>query len=130
MALGDTIRQKRLDQKLTLPELARMAGVSKGYVSELESGAAARPSAETLFRIAKALGTTIAALLGTPGAEPDAERTIPGSLRQFAEEQNLPDADVRMLAGISYRGRQPVTMEDWAYIYDSIRMRIDRRARS
>jgi transcriptional regulator with XRE-family HTH domain len=128
MALGGLIRKKRREQGLTLPELARMADVSKGYVSELESGAAGRPSAETLFRIANALGTTISALLGS-ATEVEPERNVPESLRRFADDRGLPEADIRMLAAISYRGRQPESADDWAYIYDSIRMRIDRGQR-
>lgn len=125
MRVGESIRQKRLEQGLTLPELARMAQVSKGYLYELESGSAGRPSAATLYRIAKQLGATVADLLDPEGkGEAPAHREIPDGLRTFAKDRGLPEADIQMLMGISYRGQKPVASEDWAYIYDSIRMRI------
>jgi len=113
---------------LSLSDLARLAGVSKGYLSEIESNPGARPSAATLFKIASALGTSVGELLGKSG--PDSQPVnldIPESLRRFAEEAKLPDAEVRMLAGIRYRGKAPRTVDDWRYIYESIRLRTEGR---
>jgi transcriptional regulator with XRE-family HTH domain len=128
MPVGQEIRRRREEQGLSLTDLARLAGVSKGYLSEIESNSAARPSAATLFKIASALGTSVGELLGKSG--PDSQPVnldIPESLRQFAEEAKLPDAEVRMLAGIRYRGKSPKTADDWRYIYESIRLRTEGR---
>jgi len=128
MPVGREIRRRREEQGLSLTDLARLAGVSKGYLSEIESNSAARPSAATLFKIASALGTSVGELLGKSG--PDSQPVnldIPESLRQFAEEAKLPDAEVRMLAGIRYRGKSPKTADDWRYIYESIRLRTEGR---
>jgi transcriptional regulator with XRE-family HTH domain len=50
---------------MSLPDLAEQAGISKSYIWNLENKPEhQRPSAETLYALAKALGTTMAALLG------------------------------------------------------------------
>ncbi|WP_412776579.1 helix-turn-helix domain-containing protein [Thalassospira lucentensis] len=64
-ALGDKIKKLRKDQKLTLDQLADLAGASKSYIWELENKNPPRPSAEKLSRIAEQLGTTIEFLLDT-----------------------------------------------------------------
>lgn len=129
MPVGSEIRRRREMQDLSLTDLARLSRVSKGYLSEIENNPAARPSAATLFKIASALGTSVGELLGRKG-EGDSDRgelDIPEALREFAEEAKLPDAEVRMLAGIRYRGRSPTTVDDWRYIYESIRLRTEGR---
>jgi DNA-binding SARP family transcriptional activator len=45
---------------------------------------------------------------------------IPPSLRDFAAEAELSDADIRMLSGIRVRGQAPRTPERWRYIYNAI----------
>jgi hypothetical protein len=45
---------------------------------------------------------------------------IPDSLREFAEEERLPEADIQMLASIQFRGERPRTKERWRYIYTAI----------
>lgn len=128
MPIGQQIKRRREEQGLSLTDLARLAGISKGYLSEMENNPSARPSAATLFKIASALGTSVGELLGKSG--PDSQSVnldVPESLREFAEEANLPDADIRMLAGIRYRGKPPKTVGDWRYIYESIRLRTEGR---
>jgi hypothetical protein len=46
---------------------------------------------------------------------------IPESLREFAKEAELPESDILMLAGIQYRGKRPETLDDWRFIYESIK---------
>ena len=129
MSVGQQVRQRRESQGLSLTELARLADVSKGYLSGIENNEAARPSAATLYRIADALGATVAELLEKSVGAQDGGREpeVPKSLRQFADENGLPPADVRMLASIRYRGKAPGTMEDWRFIYESIQMRVKGR---
>lgn len=121
MPIGNEIKRRREQQGLSLTDLARLAGVSKGYLSQIESGLATRPSAQTLFKLARALGTSMAELLGEQPVETAAMEEIPEALREFARQVQLPEADVRMLAGIRYRGRTPRTVDDWRFIYESIR---------
>jgi len=42
-------------------------------------------------------------------------------LREFARQERLPEDDLKMLARIRYRGRVPRTVDDWRFIYESIR---------
>lgn len=125
MALSDRIKQRREEKGINGVELARRAQISKGYLSEIESGRAARPSGVVLYNLATALGTTVADLL-----EQEVKlttRIIPLGLRELAELDNLPTEDVEMLAQIRFRGEQPETLEDWRYLYESIRRSIPGR---
>ena len=118
--IGDQIRRFREERGLNLSQLAAEAGVSKGYLWTLENDQdARRPSADTLYAIAKALGVTMSDLMGRkllPAAAPQ----VPDSLREFADEEKLPEADLSMLASIQFRGEQPRTKERWRYIYTAI----------
>jgi transcriptional regulator with XRE-family HTH domain len=119
--LGDRIQELRKQKGLTLTELARQASISKGYLSQIERGEAGRPSAQVLYVIASVLGTSVASLLGMPIGDADAEVMISESLGAFAKAANLSDDEVAMLARVRYRGRQPQTVEDWRYLYESIK---------
>ncbi len=126
MPLSDRIRQRREEKRISAIELARRAEISKGYVSEIESGRAPRPSGAVLYRIATALGTTVADLLEQE-VQP-AARSVPPTLRDFADQAALPAEDVEMLAQIRFRGEQPATEDDWRYLYESIKRSVPRGA--
>lgn len=120
--VGKRIKLFREERGLTASALAEAAGLSKSYLSELEADETQnrRPSADTLYRIAKALGVAMSDLLGRPIiTSPSGER--PKSLLAFAKARRLPESDIAMLASISFRGDQPNTVERWAFIYDAIR---------
>jgi transcriptional regulator with XRE-family HTH domain len=78
MDLPRTLREFRSEKRWSAVELARRAGISRTALKQLESGATNKPHAETLKRIALALGVPIEALLGTrpirtaPSARPPA----------------------------------------------------------
>jgi transcriptional regulator with XRE-family HTH domain len=94
--------------------------MSKGYVWAIENGEVPRLSGRKLYDLAKALGVTMSDLLGRKLlSEPHS--SIPDSLHEFADERQLPETDVEMLAGIQFRGGQPQTKERWALIYSTIR---------
>lgn len=122
MALQHRIRQRRIDKGMSATELARAADISKGYLSELENGHSPRPSGAVLMKLANALGTTIADLLERE-VEPG-KMKIPPSLLDFAELVELPEQDITMLARIRFRGDQPQTLEDWRFLYESIKRSI------
>lgn len=115
-----------MDEKgWTLAELSRSSGVAKGYLWALVEGEATRPSAETLYNIATALGTSMVDLLGKPPPRPSGEVTgIPAELERVASELSLPEEDVRMLASIRFRNERPKTEEGWRFLYESIRRSI------
>ncbi len=56
-------RALREKKGLTQDELARRVGVTKAYISLLESGARTNPSLDVLRRLAKALGVPLTKLL-------------------------------------------------------------------
>ena len=124
-AIGTNIRKYRDDLGISLNELAERSRVSKGYLSALENGTDnRRPSGETLYALAEALGVTMSDLMGRrllTETAPD----VPASLQQFAEEAGLPHRDVAMLAAIEFRGEKPKTKERWSYIYNAIRTSTD-----
>ena len=118
--IGDRIRRFRKDADLSLSQLAAKASVSKGYISAIENQGDKRPSGETLYAIAEALGVTMSALLGRRLLAAPLE-DIPESLQRFAEQRGLPENDVAMLARIEFRGVRPQTSERWEHIYNAIR---------
>jgi len=79
MSIGQRIRRRREEQGLSFTDLARLSGVSKGYLSETENNSSARSSAATLFTIASALGASAGELLGKGG--PDTHPCQPSDTR-------------------------------------------------
>lgn len=61
--LGERVREARLAKGLTLEALAQKVESSKSYMWQIENKDVARPSAEKLQQIAKALDTTVEYLL-------------------------------------------------------------------
>ncbi len=121
-SMGSRLRNARTAQSLSLTEVATRAGISKAYLSQLEHGASTTPSHDVLRRLATALGTSIAGLTGTSETwQPTEADKLPASLRAFARSAEIPEADVKMLAGIHYRGKQPGEPDDWAHIYETIK---------
>lgn len=66
-AVSDSIKNWRKHQKLSLDELSRRAGVSKGMLVEIEKGDA-NPSIAILCRIAAALGVSVADIVNVTHA--------------------------------------------------------------
>jgi len=122
MNVGAKIRELREDKGLSLSELARQAGISKAYLSQIEAGKTTRPSGEALLRIASVLGSSVAALLGaqTVGYR-KSEVMVSPSLHKFAKKEKIGREDMLMLARIRYQGKQPQTSEDWKFLYEAIK---------
>ena len=59
--LGNAIRELRLNDHLTIADVAAQAGISRGMLSKIETGQAAT-SLDALSRIAQALGVSLAHL--------------------------------------------------------------------
>lgn len=120
MALGEHIRARRRERGLTAVALAKLAQISRAHLSEIERGHVGNPSAVVLQRLADALGTTTADLLGSP-APARGEQHLPLSLREYAELESISPEDLAMLAAIRYRGTQPARIADWRYLHESIK---------
>lgn len=61
--IGERMKKLRKQKELTVRELAKMAGLSRGHVSDIENGRR-RPSVEAAEALAEALDTSPAWLLG------------------------------------------------------------------
>lgn len=74
---GQQLRQLRRRQALTQAELAAKAGVSSATITRLESSTRLACRCRTLARLAAALGTTPAALIPHPAAQPSPQQATP-----------------------------------------------------
>lgn len=106
---------------MTLSELASTTGISKSYLWNLENRVEhQRPSGETLYALAEALGTTMSALLGRrllSGPNPD----VDPALRAYADEAGLTEEEVLMLASIRWRGDRPQSVKRWRFVHEALR---------
>ena len=119
--VGGRIHHLRTEAGMSLSELADATGVSKSYLWNLESKEQhQRPSGETLYAIAKALNTTMSALMGKRLlTEPQDD--VDDALRAFAKRAKLSKAEITMLASIKWRGDEPRTVERWRFVYDALK---------
>lgn len=95
--LGDKIRARRLEKKLSLERLAELTESSKSYIWELENRDVPNPSAEKIARIAAALDVTAQFLLDTIKTTPD-EAVVDEAF--FRKYQAMPDDTKRRLRKI------------------------------
>lgn len=80
--LGRAVAARRAELRLSQGGLADRAGVSRTYVSSIETASQA-PSVVVVAQVAEALGTTTGALLGETASPAPA---IPGEIRDLAVE--------------------------------------------
>jgi transcriptional regulator with XRE-family HTH domain len=98
---------------MSLNALAAETKISKSYLWSLENDpTASRPSGDTLYKVAQALGVTMSALLGRRLLT-ETTTAVPKGLQELADELSLTERDVRMLAAIQFRGDRPRTKERW-----------------
>ena len=129
MEIGDNIKKYRELRSITMPDLAVRAGVSKAFLWEIESGNSKRPGAETLYKIAEALGVTIAHLMGkAPQSDGNAwiEPEINDGLRAFINERKrqgraLEREEIKSLSFVQLKGGRPTTRDQWALVYGMLR---------
>ncbi len=57
------LKQERERQKLTLADLEERTGISQAALSRLETGKAANPTIDTIYRISAALGKVVSCFL-------------------------------------------------------------------
>lgn len=107
MNAGDKIKRLRTSTGLTVSELARRAGLSQGYLSQIEMGRAT-PSVRALAMTAKALNVPLPSLLG----ERDRallEGTMSAPLPAYGEDPE--DAMItRLLARLDRQSKQALIM--------------------
>jgi transcriptional regulator with XRE-family HTH domain len=107
--LGDFIREQRGAAQISLRQLAKAAGVSNPYLSQIERGLR-KPSAEILQQIAKALRISAEALYIQAGI--------------LDERYDDSDVQAALLADAGLTERQKQVLLE---IYDSFRRENDER---
>lgn len=65
MTMGERIRNRRQELKLSQQALADLIGVRRPTISELESGARTTMTTDTAKALARALGVSVDYLIGT-----------------------------------------------------------------
>lgn len=136
MNLSERIRILRTEAQLSLPALAEKAKISKSVLFQIENSESPNPSLDTLQKIAKALGTTLAELLSTQGVR--AKRSLPHRLDPALEEmmsglrqENTPvnEAALDALYVLQERAGAPKAAADWRWLYDSIVLKLGQKRR-
>lgn len=128
---GDRIRYIREKKKMTQDQLTDAAGISKGFLSDVENNKRDIGS-QFLLRIANALGASVDYLLQGETKEVVTEKApivIPPALSQAAEELNLSYAQTlellnahnSVVARRSVRSQKEFTVEDWKNLYKAIK---------
>jgi transcriptional regulator with XRE-family HTH domain len=88
--LGYRIRRLRLQQGLTLEQLAERAGVNKAFICDVEAGRSLL-SLKSLGAVAKALNVAPSYLLGESDTDNQLDSKYSGKVREFLlEEDSLP----------------------------------------
>lgn len=133
--LGNRVRQLRKTKGWTQDQLAAAAGVSKSFVSEVETGAS-QPRGPVLVKIAAALQASIDYLM--TGQEPAAQAAkpveIPKELASFAKRRGVPYPHVEILlefhnSVVGMRRDRPdvrPSEKEWEDLYDKVLPHIDK----
>lgn len=138
MNIGSRLKALRLERGLSLPELSAKAEVAVGLLSQLENAddATANPNLQTLRKISKALGLTVADLLNkvvTTSRAAAPERLDPALtklLERFRKSgESLDEGVLQALYVLQERDGAPKTTEDWLFLYQTIKMNFDARRR-
>ncbi len=129
MPLGDRIRARRAELEWTQDVLATKAGISKGFLSDVENGKRSI-GAETLLDVARVLGLSLDFLMTGQEEEPVAKEVeIPASLARFASEEGLAfrqalillDMQRQIIAHRSSTKDRTLDAVDWRRFYESVK---------
>lgn len=128
---GDRIRERREERGWTQEDLAGKAGMSKGFLSDLENNKR-NVSAAYVLKIANALGVSLDYLMRGETGQRESRRAavqIPSELSMAAQEMNLTYAETLMLldahnsvvARRSLKTTKAPTKEDWKRLHAAIK---------
>jgi transcriptional regulator with XRE-family HTH domain len=128
--VGDRIREIREEMQMNQERLAETAGLSKGFLSDVENNKR-NISSENLLKIANVLGASVDYLLRGETAEPAGSEpvVIPPELSQAAEEMDLSyaatvellEAHRSIIARRSNKGLRRFSVEDWKELHKAIK---------
>ena len=127
--VGERIKKRRLELGWTQDQLCQKAGISKGFLSDLENDKRS-VSAENLLEIARALSLSLDYLMtGTASQEQPTEVAIPASLAKFAAEERLSlrqtlmllDMQKQIVAHRSAKKKDGLEGIDWRRFYEGVK---------
>lgn len=128
--VGKRIRKLREEKKISLDSLSGSTGISKGFLSDAETGNR-NVSSQNLLKIANALNASLEYLMrGVIAAPPHPEPlTMPPEFAEAARELRLSFAHAEALlaahrsvvARRSNEGLRSPSVEDWKELYQSIK---------
>lgn len=88
--VGEIIKAKREEKKVSLVDFAREIGISPAYLSQLENGRKENPKLEIMLSITQALDIDLDMLLGLEQETESPALRIPSLLRlAIAKDRNL-----------------------------------------
>src|SRR5271167_4028694 len=129
-SVGDRIREIREEMGMKQDVLAERAGLSKGFLSDVENNKR-NVGSQNLLKIANVLGASVDYLLRgevTETANPEPV-IIPSELSQAAEELELSyaatiellEAHRSVIARRSNKGLRRFTVDDWKKLHEAIK---------
>ena len=126
--VGERIKKRRLELGWVQDQLCKKAGISKGFLSDLENDKRS-VSAVNLLDIARAMSVSLDYLMtGKASNEPPAQVPIPASLAKFAAEEQLSFRQTLMLLDmqrqiVAHRGAKKNDLEsiDWRRFYEAVK---------
>lgn len=133
---GARIRVAREAIELKQADLASRAGVGRSVINDLEAGRPRDLGVSKFYRLASVLGVSIEWLLDEPDLCPrmraddwfeqiDWTQPTWAALQRAAQQSHLLEVDVRMLAGVHYRGMRPQTAAQWRLLLSVIRLVVE-----
>jgi len=127
--VGERIKKRRVELGWTQDQLCQKAGISKGFLSDLENDKRS-VSADNLLEIARALSLSLDYLMtGTASEEQPTEVAIPASLAKFAAEERLSlrqtlmllDMQKQIVAHRSAKKKEGLEGVDWRKFYEGVK---------
>lgn len=127
MGIGTRIKTIRIAQGITLTKLSKISKVSKAYISQLENEDFSNPSSEVVIKLSNALDISVEQILGLENFRPKFENyaEVSPHLRNLAKEECLCNDDIEMLSKISYKGKQPTSIEGWRTVLKAIQESVE-----
>lgn len=133
LPFGRKLRALRQSRGISLSELARQSGVSKGYLSQIENDVSRSPSLKIVQRLAGALNLPLTDLMGLaeegdhappipaksrPGEAP---ASLPPGLRLFwLERPEVPEEIIHLLFYIGSHSPRRMTAGEFWLIYETL----------
>jgi transcriptional regulator with XRE-family HTH domain len=129
LGVGERIRKRRVELGWTQEQLCQKAGISKGFLSDLENDKRS-VSAENLLEIARAMNVSLDYLMtGEASQEKPNQVAIPASLAKFAAEEGLSlrqtlmllDMQKQIVAHRSAKKKEGLEGVDWQKFYEGVK---------